>query len=188
MSRSSCTTATNSTLSSPRRTSPILRHIGPAPAMRTGVLSSGTWRKGALRPSPLGHRFTLARRRPPWFKQRRSSLGTRSRQPPEHPSTLSRFTPTTDHDGQSGSLSLETDRHFGGRIDARIPGTGVRLLGRRRGDLSWTTRLQSSTTDIDRLAGAGIWRGCPATQRPFLSGRSVTRAEIAAFLHRASGE
>jgi hypothetical protein len=42
--------------------------------------------------------------------------------------------------------------------------------------------------DIDRLAGAGIARGCnPPTNDHFCPNATLTRAQIAAFLHRALG-
>ena len=42
--------------------------------------------------------------------------------------------------------------------------------------------------DIDKLATAGITRGCnPPTNSNFCPDRTVTRGQMAAFLHRAEG-
>jgi hypothetical protein len=40
--------------------------------------------------------------------------------------------------------------------------------------------------DIDKLATAGITRGCDATGDNFCPAKTVTRGQMAAFLHRAS--
>jgi len=41
-------------------------------------------------------------------------------------------------------------------------------------------------SDIDKLATAGVTKGCnPPTNNRFCPGSAVTRAQMAAFLHRA---
>lgn len=42
--------------------------------------------------------------------------------------------------------------------------------------------------DIDKLATAGVTRGCnPPVNDQFCPGKAVTRGQMAAFLHRALG-
>jgi hypothetical protein len=56
------------------------------------------------------------------------------------------------------------------------------------GDLFVDDDASIFETDIDKLATAGVTRGCnPPTNDEFCPTSNVTRGQMAAFLHRALG-
>ncbi|RLE22643.1 MAG: hypothetical protein DRJ50_07320, partial [Actinobacteria bacterium] len=56
------------------------------------------------------------------------------------------------------------------------------------GDLFTDDNDSIFEADIDRLGTAGVTRGCnPPTNTRFCPNANVTRAQMAAFLHRALG-
>ena len=82
---------------------------------------------------------------------------------------------------EEGLLDAEEERHVAALADEGVAA--------RDGDLFDDDNGNVFEGDIDRLATAGVTRGCnPPTNNNFCPDDNVTRGQMAAFLHRAIGD